>query len=653
MKACLPIAALAAPLALVTFTTRLHADDAPPWMRDAAAAPVPKFDKPVSAYVLLNEGTTTVDPDGRLVTTERRVLKVLNREGRREAAAYVSYTSGESKVRDLRAWLLRPSGAVRKYDKADVADFICYEGYVYDECRVRGIHAKDDADVGSVFGYEAVVESRPLFGQDSWSFQDDLPVRLSRFTVTVPEGWRAEGRVLNHAPAEPAAAGRSSTWELHDLAPIEDEPLGPPAHQLRPRLALNLVAPAGAGASAPRSFAGWSDLARWYSDLVEPQAQADAAITARVGELTAGARTPGERARAIARYVQATNYAAIEMGVGRYRPHAAAEVFAKSYGDCKDKANLMHVMLKAAGIASHLVLIYAGDPGFVREDWVSPLQFNHAVLAVALDEALPARVDGLKTGPLVVFDPTDPFTPFGELPEHEQGSLALIAAGDSGSLMRMPLSPPDANTIERTIEATVSPVGDLSATVHESAIGGRARWHRARLRRDSRLDYSRFVETWVGRSATAARVDKIEPVDDPATGRFTLDLSFSAPGYGQLMQGRLLIFKPFALSRVDFLPPSEPSRKNPVLLQTSAFSETVHVKLPEGFKLDELPEAMRLESAFGTYQTTVQGKGGELVVSRRLVVKRSTVPADQYGAVHDFFQKVRAAEASPVVLTRN
>ncbi len=47
--------------------------------------------------------------------------------------------------------------------------------------------------------------------------------------------------------------------------------------------------------------------------------------------------------------MQNIQYISIQTGLGRgggYRPHASNEVFAKSYGDCKDKANLMRAMLK-------------------------------------------------------------------------------------------------------------------------------------------------------------------------------------------------------------------------------------------------------------------------------------------------------------------
>ena len=56
--------------------------------------------------------------------------------------------------------------------------------------------------------------------------------------------------------------------------------------------------------------------------------------------------------RAIYEFVSGqTRYIGIDFGVGRYQPHAAAEVLANQYGDCKDKDTLLEAMLRAKGFS--------------------------------------------------------------------------------------------------------------------------------------------------------------------------------------------------------------------------------------------------------------------------------------------------------------
>jgi hypothetical protein len=147
-------------------------------------------------------------------------------------------------------------------------------------------------------------------------------------------------------------------------------------------------------------------------------------------------------------------------------------------------------------------------------------------------------------------------------------------------------------------------------------------------------------------------VSKIEPVDEPNEGKFSLSADFSAPAYGQLMQGRLLVFRPAIVSRRESLSLTEPARKHPVVLTTSAYSETTKVKLPGGFDVDEMPDAVKLDTAFGSYATSYVVKDGQLLFTRSLVVRASTIPVADYSKVRSFFERIRAAEQSPVVLVR-
>src|SRR4029079_14816711 len=109
---------------------------------------------------------------------------------------------------------------------------------------------------------------------------------------------------------------------------------------------------------------------------------------------TAIGKTELDKIRAIAKDVQSIQYISIQTGVGRgggYRPHASTEVFAKSYGECKDKANLMRAMLKVVGIDAVLVSIYSGDPNYVQANWPSPHQFNHCIIAVKVSDQTQAN----------------------------------------------------------------------------------------------------------------------------------------------------------------------------------------------------------------------------------------------------------------------
>ena len=158
-------------------------------------------------------------------------------------------------------------------------------------------------------------------------------------------------------------------------------------------------------------------------------------------ELTALAKTEYEKIQAIGQYVPEHSIhfdSNRDWSEGGYRPHSSTEVFAKSYGDCKDKANLMRAMLKVVGIEAVLVSIYSGDPNYVRASWPSPQQFNHCIIAVKVSDQTQVNtvIQHPKLGRFAIFDPTDSETPVGDLPYYLQGSLALLGSKEATDLTK-------------------------------------------------------------------------------------------------------------------------------------------------------------------------------------------------------------------------
>jgi len=632
-------------------------DEAPQWLQQAAAKKPPAYDKDVQAVVLEKDQAVVVNEDGRLTTTTTFAVRILNREGRYYANAVELYLTNSSKVREINAWLIRPNGFVKKYGKDQTVDRISDPNDIYDEYRVKVIDASDDADAGVVFGYQAITEERPLLNQDAWRFQNRLPTLESRYTLTLPNGWRASSVTFNHEKIEPSVAGSTYSWELRDLSPIKSEPASPGVSNLAPWIAINYFLPEGGSGAGTKGFETWVQVSRWATQLHDPQAVPDETVAAKARNLTANSRTELDRIKAIAHFVQGLQYISIDIGVGRgngYRPHNAAQILAKAYGDCKDKANLMRSLLQAINITAYPVVIFSGDPTHVREEWASPKQFNHCIIAVKVSDEVqsPAVIQHATLGRLLIFDATDQNTMVGDLPEDEQGSFALLVAGDAGQLFKVPTLPPEASSFERQAVVELSDEGSISATVHESSSGQTAAQQRGQFRGLSNAEYVKMIEAWIANGVAAAKLSRVEPRDNSEGGRFDLDVAFTARFYAQLMQNRLLVFKPAIVSRHESLFLTEATRQHAIVLDSHSLSETVRIKLPAGFAVDEMPDPLTLDTSFGTFKTTYEVKDGELYFSRRMAIKAATIPAAQYQSVRSFYEKIRAADQAPVVLTR-
>jgi hypothetical protein len=631
-------------------------DTPPSWMKQAASVSLPSYDKEVSAVVLYNEQIVSMGGDGMLTTTENYVVKILTREGRRHALATALYLVSSGKVRDIEGWLIRQDGTVKNYDKKTILDVISDPDDIYNEYRLKVIDATDDADAGMIFGYTVVSEDRPLYFQEKWFSQDGLPAIVSRYTLNLPSGWKADGITFNHAPIAPQVSGTSYTWELRDLPNIKKEPMSPSFQNIVPWVAIN-YAPDNAAQTGNKVFTNWTEVSRWSSTLYEPQVVVDDAVAAKAQELTANAKTELEKIRAIASFVQNLQYISIDIGVGSgngYRPRPSNVVLNRGYGDCKDKANLMRALLKAQKIEAYPIAIFSGDPTFVRENWASPAQFNHCIIAVKVSDSTdaPTVIKHATLGRLLIFDATDPDTSLGDLPDYLQGSYALLIAGEQGGLIKMPITPPESALLDRKIEVNLNADGEVRGTIREMANGQTSSGFRQELRMLSVSDYKKVIEGWLTRGATGAQLLKFTPTDKKAESAFGLDVEFTAPRYAQLMQNRLLVFKPVIVGRRNALSLTENNRNYPVILDPQALKETSVFTLPAGFVVDEMPDALNLETPFGKYTTSYEVKDGKLIFTRSLTMNRTTVPVDKYNSVRDFYAKIRDAEQSPVVLLR-
>jgi hypothetical protein len=480
----------------------------------------------------------------------------------------------------------------------------------------------------------------------------------SRYTITVPTGWKVKGVVFNHAPVEPMVDGATYTWKLAGLPFREREARAPAISSFVPRLAISFVPGNAVSSLSSTAFQSWRDVSRWQTALSAGQDEVTTELAAKSRELTAAAKTEYEKIRPIAEYVQRIKYVAIEMDLARgggYKPHAADLVFRKQYGDCKDKANLMRALLKAAGVESYLVAIYSSDRTYVHEDWPSPSQFNHMIIAirVADEGGGKAVVDAASLGRVLFFDPTSETTPMGDLPWREQGSFALVVAGDKGNILKMPSTDPETNSTDVTVNAELTGVGGLSASCSLVLRGQAAAQARAQKFYQDADAYRGDVVAFFSGRASGLTLSKLDPSDRFHDNDFRLNLVAEAPAYGQLMQSRLLVFNPSVLDPDRWSFPVNDKRAEPIVLRAQLYRKHVHIKLPSGFTVDELPQSVKEKAEWGAFSVRFEQSGGELTMEEELKTEGMMLPANRYLEIKKFFDQFNAADQQQAVLVKN
>jgi hypothetical protein len=630
------------------------AKDFPAWIHDAARQPAGTYPAKVTEEVLLNEERVTVAPDGKRSMTERGVVRILQLS-KHPPEASRAYNTKSGRIRDFRAWMLSPSGQESEVDKKRIIDVSLDEHGTYDEERAKVIECDPTAPVGSIFAYEVTEEEDSIFTTYPFAFQNSKPTAVSRFILTLPAGWEVRGTVFNHADIPPAVSGNTYTWELHGLQWIDRQDYSPSIDSLAPRLGVTFFPATGAPA-ALTPLRDWPAVSAWSAGFYEAPATLTPDVSAKAAELTRGSTNDLERIRALAAFVQKTNYVAVEINLehgGGYTPHAASTVLSRNSGDCKDKATLLRALLQGVGINSYAVTLYSGDRAYVQKEWPSAMQFNHAIIAVKLPAGLEstAVVEHPKLGRLLIFDPTDPYTPVGDLPDDEQGSYALIVAPHDGDLVRLPELPASSNHIEMKVDGEMTAAGEGQAHVSSQYFGQRATLLRATAKEETQDGLKKLFERiFTNRLGSGVVLDHFTPSDQ--TSRFDLTLDLKVAHLGQNMMGKMLVVKPGSLAPDHGYNFPKIERKQPIQLSAVMRTDKITLKLPEGYAIDEMPDPVNLTGPYGTYRASWKAEGGVVTMEQSLEVKAITGPAADYAKVRDFFDRVSGGQYAPVVLMK-
>lgn len=628
----------------------------PPWVQAQLSAPLPQHDEETDAVKLYSETALTVDARGRIHTTERAVLRILRAQGSRRALVRADFDA-QSRITHIHGWCIPAAGTpfeVTDKDAIETALLGVLNGQLMGDLRSKVLRIPA-AVPGSTVAYEVEQEAQPYALIDDWLYQEDIPVREAHYSLELPAGWHFKATWINHS--EQAAVQTTPThwqWQVADVSAIRPEAQMPPMRAVAARMAVLLLPPSG----HEQGFQSWGELGTWYLNLARDRRAASDEIRRKVAELTGAQPTTLDKIRALARFVQTDiRYVAIELGIGGMQPHSAADAFAHRYGDCKDKVTLLSTMLKEIGIDSYYLLVNT-TRGAVSPTAPVDLDFNHVILALELpadvrDPTLLATYAHPKHGRLLLFDPTDPFSPLGELPGVLQGSYGLLTAPEGGELIELPVLPARANGVQRTAHLKLDENGELTGEVHEVWTGDPAANERGLLAATSQeSDRAKPIESLLSDSFPTFTLTQVAISNRQATGvPLEWSYSFDVNHYAKV-SGDLVMLRPRVLGSMSsgLLETREARRYDIEFDGLRRDSDVFEIALPPGYKADDLPPPLDAERPFATYHSKTELIGGTLRYSRTLELKTVAVPASQADELKAFYRTILNDERLPAVL---
>jgi transglutaminase-like putative cysteine protease len=346
-----------------------------------------------------------------------------------------------------------------------------------------------------------------------------------------------------------------------------------------------------------------------YEDAAAPMARITDRIQSLADEVTKGLTDDGAKVTALDHWVAKNiRYVAVTLGHGGLIPHAADQVLANRYGDCKDHAILMQALLSAVGMASSGALVNSGG-AYTLATVGSIGPPNHIITYVpSLD---------------LYVDSTDQFSHVGTLSFSIMDKPTVLV-----SLNRLGRTPPmraQENVVRTDIDLLIRPDGIIdghaSSTItgipeSESRAGRFYAQSSAEPEVVKKLLY-RFNETGSG----SLEYTDPEALDKPfwIKSKFQLDPVTNFPGPGALMTPVGLA--PGGIAGLGINKPVE-KRQWQYSCVSRVFEDNYRIQFPTTVVLGELPNGVTYNQAGINYQSTYEKNGQSVVVHRKLQVER-------------------------------
>lgn len=593
--------------------------------------------------VLSDLAVTKVFANGLSSRTHQLILRPLTARGVDQARVQsVQYSPDRQAVRVEVARILKRDGSVLE-SKSEGERNLSEPWYgLYYDVRARVI-AFPQLEAGDVVELVTRTDDSgsnffaDYFGDFAW-LQGTQTRRISDYVLLGPAGRAFYAtatplRGLQHTEGKLPDGGAWQRWTAREVPRLVPEPSMPGVSEL---LAYVHVS----------TYQTWDDVGRFYWGLVKDQLRVTDDVRAAAREAVRGIPESDESARIRAVYdfvVSRTRYVGLEFGINSFKPYPVETILSRRFGDCKDKASLMHAMLEALGIDSRLTLLRMKRLGGIETQPASLAVFNHAILYVPKYK--------------LFLDGTAEFHGSSELPSDDRGAEVLVIEPAGGSqFFRTPEALPQDNSDETRISARLSKDGSAQLQVSGSARGA---WT-AELRRvfESPDERRRRAEEQLARAAfpnvrvTEVTVSDPHQIEQPFETQFTaVAPGFAVPG------GTGLRFSPFGQrqSFVEGLAQLSQRALPERLPYPQKLVIEAQVELPAGWTAT-VPEGVRESSPQGAFEISYAREEGKVRARLSLVLNGGLLLPGDYAGFRAFLGRLdealhRHVLASPAAQT--
>lgn len=575
----------------------------------------------------------------------KRVVTVLNKFGERHLRAYDFYDEN-IKIKDQEARVYDSNGKQieRIKERGFINRSLIGSGTLYSDNRLSYLNYTLK-DYPTTIVYESEVETNSTIFLRSWRplRNYNLSVEESSYRLINPEAipMRFEERNLEDLELQKNTGEYELTYKAKNIPALKKEVLSPDILSFTPQVlvALNKFSLVGVKGEATN----WKELGKWqYDYLLQDKMELPQETIAKIAKLTAQASSAKEKARIIYNYVQEnTRYISVQLGIGGWEPMSATQVDELGYGDCKALTNYTKALLDSQNIPSYYTVIYGGERNNIDPDFAS-MQGNHVILNLPLPDEE------------VWLECTSQTTPFNYLGDFTDDRKALKITPDGGEIVTTPNYSTAVNLKESFSEIKLDVNGGFTANFKRKQTGVPYGEMYGIYNIKKAHQKTHYLEQWGHLKGLI--IEDISFKNNRDSVLFVEKLALKGVKLASKAGKRLLLPVNFMPLKLYELPRSK-ARQLPVVIERGAtYKDVFEYKLPKGFNIEAMPEAINMKNEFGNFSlvtSIIEGTEPVLKVKRLLVLKQGSWKSEKYQAYREFMNKINTYTNQKAVLVSN
>ncbi|PRX18130.1 transglutaminase superfamily protein [Orenia metallireducens] len=597
-----------------------------------ATAPSQQDYPQAGAVILKNETIADYTGDQGKIH-ERIIIKVFNKRGIDKFGEFkIWFDKSIEDIEVLEAKTIKKDGTVIKPKEDainEITDPEAAQASIYSDARIKVI-SMSGVEPGSiiVLDYIDTIKKSDIKGEFWYQemFQSIEPIKEKRFVLKVPIDKKINyrGRFTDLKPTITENKGVTEyVWADKDIAAIIKESWMPPLMDVAPIIKFS-------------TLDSWSQVSKWYQGLIDNQYDVNDELRDKIKELIKGANSEEEKIKALYNYVTSQiRYVGLQFGESGYKPYPAVETFENKYGVCKEKATLLIAMLREIGVEAEPVVINRSyNPDL---EIVSPSQFNHMIVY------LPKKNQYL--------DPTNNGTMYGVLPGDQNKNVFLL---ESDKLAKTPISKAVENKIIREQNVKLNEDGSAVIDYVRKSSGvddfGFKSFFNEYNEEQRKLILKQMISPLFHQiKLNNIKFEGIEDLDKNA--KIELD-SMQVSNYAKKM-GNLFTIQPLR-STIDLSEIMEPDKRiYPIDLgNTRNDSRSVEIKIPQGYKVNYLPENIKMKNNVGELRLDYTKEKDKVIVNFDLKINKIKVEVKDYQQLRELLNKAASSIENQILIEK-